>query len=401
MSLTSRAVRAAAIAMTCAAAMVPGAALAASATPAGTGGLGTGGLGTGGLGTGVPGTGVPAGFKANSVNWLSARRGWVLGAAPCGKDTCSDVIGTTDSGTTWRLVGSVPAPLASLGKGTPGVTEVRFATPTVGWVFGIGNELFRTSDGGRSWTAVGVPGGAKQVLDLAASASQAYAIVSFCALGKPLCPHQLGFWRIGTGAGSSWTRVPLDLPRNDAADVSVLGKAVYVVDQQLEFARPDKLYASTDGVHFSARTAPCSHAQDIALIQAVPMPAGRVALLCDGNPGFSKAIKTVYLSANTGKTDTFAGQTGVFGIQAQLAASPSGNLAVASWSDGSFIYINDTHKKAWTMVEGIGDGGAGWNDVAYVSNTAAWVVYGPADFSGIGQLWATHDAGKHWAPVKL
>jgi hypothetical protein len=53
------------------------------------------------------------------------------------------------------------------------------------------------------------------------------------------------------------------------------------------------------------------------------------------------------------------------------------------------------------MVEGIGDGGAGWNDIGYVSSTVAWVVYGPADFSGIGQLWATRDAGQHWAPVKL
>ena len=387
MTLKSRVVRAAAsIAMTCAAALAPGTALATPAGPAGSGG---------------PATPVPAGFKANSVTWLSAQRGWVLGAAPCGKKTCSDVIGTTDGGTTWQLIGTVPAPLASIGKGTLGVTEVRFATPTVGWVFGNGGDIFRTRTGGRSWTAMPVPGGAKQVLSLAASASQSYALVSYCTPGKPICPHQLGFFHIGTGAGSAWTRIPLGLPKTITADVAVLGRTVYVTDSQLEFGRPDKLYASTDGVHFAARTAPCSHAQDLTLLQAVPMPAAHVALLCDGNPGFSKAVKTVYLSADTGKTDTFAGQMGPFGIQAQLAASPSGNLAVASWSDGSFIYINDTHKTSWTMVEGIGDGGAGWNDIAYASNSDAWVVYGPADFTGIGQLWATHDAGKRWAPVKL
>ena len=74
---------------------------------------------------------------------------------------------------------------------------------------------------------------------------------------------------------------------------------------------------------------------------------------------------------------------------------------MASWSDGSFIYINDTHKKSWTMVEGISDGGAGWNDITYVSNTRAWVVYAPADSSGMGQLWATRDGGQHWSPVTL
>jgi hypothetical protein len=384
MSLTVSAVRAAAaVAMTCAVALVPGAALAAPGGHAG------------------PGTPVPASFRANSVTWISAQRGWVLGAARCGKNTCSDVIGTSNGGKTWQLTGTVKAPLANIGKGIHGVTTVRFATPSVGWAFGTGSLLFQTSDGGKSWVRTPVPGGARQVLGLAASATQTYLITSDCVLGKPLCPKPLGFWRIATHGSSGWTHIPLNLPASNVAGVSVLRKAVYVVDEQLEAGRPDKLYASTDGVHFASRPAPCEHTKDIALIQAVAMPAGHVALLCDGNPGFSKAVKTVYTSANTGKTDTFAGLMGQFGIQAQLAASPSGNLAVASWSDGSFIYINDTHKKAWTMVEGIGDGGAGWNDISYVNDTRAWVVYGPADFSGIGQLWVTRDGGHHWGPVKL
>ena len=380
MSLTARAARtsAAAIALTCAAAVMPGTALA---------------------GPGGSGTPVSPAFKVNSVTWLSAQRGWALGTAPCGAKTCSDVIGTTDGGTKWQLTGTVGAPLASIGKGTQGISEVRFATPAVGWIFGIGNFLFQTTNGGKSWARKPVPGGSTQILDLAASSAQTYAITSDCTLGKALCHKPLSLWRIATRPGSKWTRIPLNLPRNETADVSVLGKTVYVVDQQLEFGQPDKLYVSTDGRHFSARPAPCAHSQDIALIQAVPMSATRVALLCDGNPGFSKAVKTVYVSSDTGKTDTYAGQMGPFGIQAQLAASPSGNLAVASVSDGSFIYINDTHKKSWTMVEGISDGGAGWNDIAYVSSTTAWVVYGPADFAGPGQLWMTRDSGHHWGPV--
>jgi hypothetical protein len=383
MSLTAVAARTvAAITMTCAVALVPSAAL---ATPGGH------------AGAGAP---VPASFKANSITWVSAQQGWVLGAAQCAKNTCSDVIGTSDGGKTWQLIGTVKAPLANIGKGTHGVTTVRFATPSVGWSFGIGSLLFRTGNGGKSWARMPVPGGARQVLGMAASATQTYLITSDCVLGKALCAKPLGFWRIATG-GSAWTHIPLNLPASNVAGVSVLGKAVYVVDEQLERGRADKLYASTDGVHFASRPAPCDHTQDIALMQAVALPAGHVALLCDGNPGFSKAVKTVYTSANTGKTDTFAGQMGLFGIQAELAASPSGNLAVASASDGSFIYINDTHKKAWTMVEGIGDGGAGWNDISYVSNTTAWVVYGPADFTDIGQLWVTHDSGHHWGPVKL
>ena len=378
MSLSARAVRViAAVALTCAATITPGPALAWS---------------------GGPGASVPAGFEANSVTWLSAQRGWVLGAAACGKNACAEVIGTTDAAMTWRLIGTVGAPIAEFG-GRPGITEIRFATPAVGWAFG--TYLFRTSTGGKFWARVPIPGGGKQVLALAASPTQTYAVVTGCAWGAGICPRPLSFWRIPTGGRGGWTRIPLRLPPNDGADVAVFGATVYVLDEQLQFGRPDLFYASTDGRHFTARPAPCNHAKDLALIQAVPMSADRVAMLCDGNPGFSKAVKTVYVSADTGKTDTYAGQMGLFGIQAQLAASPSGNLAVASTSNGSFVYINDTHKQAWTMVEGIGDGGAGWNDITYVTNSQAWVVYRPADSSGTGQLWATHDAGLHWSIAKL
>jgi hypothetical protein len=53
-----------------------------------------------------------------------------------------------------------------------------------------------------------------------------------------------------------------------------------------------------------------------------------------------------------------------WGIQAELAESPSGNLAVATWSIGSFIDINDSKGgTTWHQVIGSGDGGAGFNDI--------------------------------------
>lgn len=86
----------------------------------------------------------------------------------------------------------------------------------------------------------------------------------------------------------------------------------------------------------------------------------------------------------------------------QVLRLPS-NLAVAAASLGSFLYINDTHGTAWTWVAAVSDRGGGevWNDLIYVTNTQAWVVYGPADTTGPGQLWDTHDAGRHWTIAKL
>ena len=338
---------------------------------------------------------VPAGFRANSLSWTSPSRGRVLGTAPCGRRTCSDVIGTSNGGRTWRLFGKVSAPISVQ---HPGVTEIRFSTPEVGWAFG--PRLFRTGDSGRSWAAVTIPGRGQQILDLAASPSGAYAVVSPCGWSAARCRERLSLWRTGPGARAPWTRIPLDLPVGTFADVAVFGTTVYVTAGGAKVE--GKLYASTDGRHFSPRPSPCDSALDLTLIQVVPTSATHVAFLCDGNAGFSRAVKTVYRSANTGRTDTFAGRTGLRGIAAELAASPSGNLAVAAFSDGSFLYINDGRQKAWTMVIGRGDGGAGWNDLTYVTRSQAWVVYAPAATApGTGRVYVTRDAGRHWTAARM
>jgi photosystem II stability/assembly factor-like uncharacterized protein len=338
---------------------------------------------------------VPKGFKAQSMNWISSLQGWALGKAPCGQSTCSDVIGTADGGKTWASVGRVKAPIASIGNTSkPGLSEIRFATSKVGWVFG--SKLFRTLDGGHTWSPVGIPGQGKQVLALGTSSTIAYAIVSPCAWMTGLCTQKpLSLWMTNTLTTISWTKIAVKLPISVLAGVTVYGKTVYVVDSLN--GKPDKFYASTDGLHFSARPDPCIKTVDVQLFQAAPISAKDVALLCDGNPGFSKAEKIVYRSTDTGKTDKYAGTMGPYGIQAQLAASPSGRLAVASWSDGTFIYVNNGGKTSWTMRVAYSDGGAGWNDVQYIANKVAWVVYSPAEFVyGRGKLYVTRDGGKKW-----
>jgi len=197
-----------------------------------------------------------------------------------------------------------------------------------------------------------------------------------------------------------WTEV-MSLPASPNATVSVYGQTVYVgVALNLDERTPNVLYASTDGMDFSARAVPC--APSFSLVQVVASSATDVAMLCEGNEGQSAADKPVYWSTDTGTTDRSAGTTYDDGIAADLAASPSGNLAVASSSAASFLYINDTHKTTWTFVIDKGDGGAGWNDLVYVTDQEAFVVYAPADvFFPLGQIFVTHDSGRHWTVAAL
>jgi photosystem II stability/assembly factor-like uncharacterized protein len=353
----------------------------------------------------APAAAVPAGFKASAMTWTSASDGWVLGAKSCGlRHNCkgSQVIGTTDAGKTWHLVGTVAATIPKLGLGGNGITEIRMATSSVGWAFA--PALFRTANGGRTWRKMTIPGGGKQVLSLAVTGTAAYAIVSQCGYEKGLCNGPLTAWRTSL-TSTTWTHMsmPRPLHANVAASVAAFGSTVYVVNDRVENSLKTQLFASTDGgAHFSARGNPCTSAEEFSLFEATPYSATKVGLLCDGNPGFSKAVKAVYLSGNTGRTDSYAGTMSLFGgssglTSAQLAISASGNLAVASWSDGSFIDINDTHGTTWHQVIGSGDGGAGFNDITYVSNKVAWVVGAPASmFADFGVLFKTTDAGRHW-----
>jgi photosystem II stability/assembly factor-like uncharacterized protein len=333
------------------------------------------------------------------MSWLTPRTAYVVGAGTCSPKPCSDVVTTTDGGTTWSLAGSLPVQIASQGNPKPlGVTEVRFASSDVGWAFT--PLLVQTTDGGQTWSREPIPGHGKQVLSLSANSDGAYAVVSHCPWAEAPCGKSLSLWHTSTEAGAAWTRIPLELPDSVTADVAAYGDTVYVLDPLAGDGGTDLLYASTDGQTFAGRPIPCNNANNVGLIQVVATSATDVALLCDAPIGFGNAFKKVYVSHDTGLTDRSRGQLGMNGIQAQLAESRTGKLAVASYSDGSFIYVNDDHSKTWTMPVGIGDGGRGWNDIVYTTGKVAWVVYSPAGlFNGDGVLYVTHDAGLTWSPV--
>jgi photosystem II stability/assembly factor-like uncharacterized protein len=342
-------------------------------------------------------SGVPKNFKARSMDWLNAKQAMVIGTGKCSPRPCSDFVTTTDGAKTWSLVGSLPVPIEKLGKGKAvGVNEVRFSTTSVGWAFD--PLLVKTTDGGQTWTQETIPGGGHQVLSLAADVHGAWAVVSACKYGHGICKQPLTFWH--TSLNGSWKQIPLDLAASIDTDVAVHGKTVYVeVGTLFTGGDQDQVFASTDGRHFSTRPSPCDHTQDLELTQIVPTTATDVNLLCVGDPGMSKAVKTVYRSDDTAKTTTYAGQAGFEGIQSQLAASRSGNLAMSSQSDGSFVYVNDGGGTSWSMPVGLGDGGLGWNDIVYTTNKTAWVIHAPAGgFEPQGVLYVTHDAGQSWQP---
>jgi len=395
---TSRVLRHAGVAAAaCAAVLFP--AVAAVASPAGPG-----------LGPHAATAPAPIGYYANSISWINPQHGWVLGGVHCSKPTskapaipCADVIGTSNGGKSWHQIARIKDNITLTYGPTPkpGISEIVMQTAAVGWAYG--PQLYRTVNGGTAWTKQALPGNGKQILSLVANSQHAYALVSPCPWMQGICTRSrpLTLWRT-SGLTGPWKKVPVNLPINVTGNLAISGRTVYVADPWIDFRQHDLLYASANGISFARRPTPCDNRQFFAITSIAASSAKNLAVLCEGNPGFSKSVKTVYVSANLGKTWKNAGTLGPYGIQAQIAASPTGNLAVASWSDGSFMYVKGPRGTAWKMSYGLGDGGAGWDDITFVSGSELWIVYSPVDQApGYGQLYVSHNAGRKLVHVPV
>lgn len=97
--------------------------------------------------TGTPSTGATGPergtFVAGSLSNSGKDRLYLLGTSLCGDARCPVLQTSSDNGKTWHVVHTFSARDGDL-------TQVRFANPNVGWVYG-SDAIKVTRDGGRSW----------------------------------------------------------------------------------------------------------------------------------------------------------------------------------------------------------------------------------------------------------
>lgn len=364
-----------------------------------------------------PGVVVPDGFRGASMSWLDTDSALALGTAPCSTDVahggssvatgCTDVVGTSNGGSSWSLVASVSAPLQG------GVDAVTDASSKVEWLYA--PELWLSTDSGAKWKQQTIPGGGQQVISLVAGTDETYAMVSQCP------PNPVGscltkaytVWSTPTAKPGTWTKIathftpPAGLDNNNGG-LAASGTTVYAfasVESNEGGDVHNYLEArSSDTAPFATRPSPCPTGGENPenLVQVVATSRTHIALLCTGQPSLGHSGKTIYTSKDLGKQDTSAGSPETGGTAGQLAASPSRKLAVTSASGASFIDINDSDAKRWDRVVTADDGGQGWNDIVYVSKSVGWVINAPSTDAypqAAGALWKTTDAGRKWSVV--
>jgi hypothetical protein len=335
---------------------------------------------------------VPAGFAATSVTFTSADEAFVLGTAPCAQAPCTVVVRTLDRGASWR---ALPAPAEPVGPaGARAVWGIRFATPEHGFVFGAG--LWETTDGGERWTRDSEIG--DSILSLAIVRGQVLALTARCAPGAGCQPAVLERRSLDGGSWQAIAKVPVG-NLNDPDDLIATQAGVAAVIQGR-----DVLVTADGGLTFTAKPTPCP-AQEQEPSVAVTGPTG-LALLCTGEGFTGHTIKQVYLSADDGAHWTRAGAPSPDGDGGTIAATTTGDLAIATESAASWLFFSPDAGVSWRIVATNGDGGMGWADLGFTTAADGVVVHGPAISDGNaegrpGQLDLTSDAGATWYQVSF
>jgi len=238
------------------------------------------------------------------------------------------------------------------------------------------------------------------VLSLAIVPGQVLVLVAPCRAERGGCPRY-GFLASRPLGGGIWTGVAnaaaVRLIDPDDLIATQAGVAAAVVATDVIVLRPDQPGRAVNPI-------PCRSPGQIPSV-AVTSATG-LAILCTGEGYTGHTIKHVYLSDDDGAHWTRAGAPSPDGDAGTLAATSTGQLAIATESAASWLFYSATKGAGWKIVNQHQDGGAGWADLGFTTATDGVVVYGPADSDGNatrrpGQLLLTDDAGATWYRVSF
>ncbi|HKN50575.1 MAG TPA: hypothetical protein VJ010_10155 [Actinomycetota bacterium] len=317
---------------------------------------------------GPPDATLPAGFSPVSITRTSLRVGWALGTSVCGTEVCTALARTRDGGATWH---SVPVPADVETPSPNGISRVRFANASDGWLFG--PQVWATHDGGTSWRPVAPLGG--PVISLEAADGRAWGLVESAegvSATVEAAPVDTDDWKpVGRAAA--------------AIGITLHGKVGYAVapDGALVALEPEPAGIEERGV-------PCP----AATVAAIAAPSDtEVAVVCAADPGAGSSTKTLLLSHDGGRTWSTAGVAPRGGQTSGLAAASTHTFVVAAASAASYLYRTTDAGKTWKTVFTDTGGGSPLKDLGFTDSTHGVVVLGAFPDA---KLFVSSDAGGTW-----
>lgn len=326
---------------------------------------------------------VPAGFEPQSVTFVSASQGWVLGMAPCTRKPCTSVVRTLDGGRTWQGIPAPKAALSSFGQGH-GISALRFADPLDGFAYR--PDLYVTHNGGSTWQQVRLPG---TIGDLEAANGVVYAAVRGSGGGE----------RIYRSAANTdhWSRVgglPVR-PGLPAGGLPGLGTVTLHGSAAWIFIGSG-LYATKTGTGWVRQDVPCGV---FGVDSLAAYDEQQVTVLCAGPSGMGSSLKVVYSSRDGGASFTRIGQAPLGGIGGTLAQPRPRRVLIATRSGATWIYASSDGGRAWHTALTLADGGAGLTDFGFTTARQGVAVEGNPSIGS--HLYMTRNSGRTWFRVRF
>jgi hypothetical protein len=248
--------------------------------------------------TTAPAGAVPAGFAPNSVSFVSASAGWVLGDMACGATTCLALFRTSDGGHTWVAAPAPPADFSASTipqphDGRTGVSQVRFSDTQDGWAFD--PDLWSTHDGGAHWARSNL--GIVTSLEAANGAVHAVAVDMSDTMSIESSPTTRDAW---TPTGS----LQLGAGPVPAPSLVLHGATGWAIENDRTVVDGARLVSG----HWASWTPPCSTTGGTAVLGAATASA-LVAVCQQGNWGPpAPPVVRAYFSTNGGATFHTAGR---------------------------------------------------------------------------------------------
>ena len=290
---------------------------------------------------------------------------------------------------------------------SPIVTAATFLDATHGWI-ALGRAIRGTSDGGATWTDLGILPSAVSYLSFPSSDEGWAATNAVTYAPDGSVSAQTGALYTTQDGGKTWRKVAL--PGTTAAVLQVdfvdarngwISRSTKAGGERF----PDQiLHTANGGQTWTLAASPCQKAEYVERFSFVSPSVGFVA--CAGPPAnWSLQDKWLYQTSDGGNTWTIVHQT----AQAQDSRTPDvlpvgGNLADLHFLDGSHgwmavaaggLYSTSNGGKTWTAISQSTFGGDVMS-VGLVDFLSADVGY---SVDGLGDLLETANGGKTWKTI--
>lgn len=337
---------------------------------------------------------VPAGFQPLSVTGVGGGMEYLLGSAACGAGGgCAALVRSTDGGQTWAGL-PIPKNLTLARRGAIGppavaVSDVRFADPKNGWLFG--GALYATHDGGATWTKLD-PGGTVQALET--NGSQAYAIVADCNVQGGGCQNP----RILAAAsvqGNRWTEQPATRWAGSGSPAASMGRDYLSLGGGSGLAGVGGRLFALNGQTWRPVTVPGCGGRPWTGSAAA---SGRASFAICGPAASGTLHFMTYQSVDGGVTWRSAGGSTSADLVSLAAASPSRLVLVASSGPGML----------GTAVMST-DGGRTWRAATLPKLAGGWWYVGARSATDLvalpytpdGSIWTSKDGGTSWQAYRF